>query len=687
MRKLSLYPVLAWQSVRNNRRFYLPYLLALLGNVAAMYIMSALVNDPGTVNMVPGRPGAADYIAMFMTLGMVVAVIFSTIFVFYINGFLMKRRRKELGLYNILGMGKGNIALILLFETLYMALGGIGGGLLAGILFHKLASLALYKMMDFPVPFGLSVSWKALAETTMIFGVLLGLTLLVNLNKVRASRPVELLKSGNVGEREPKTRWLLTVLGIGTLGTGYVIAIRTRNGVEAIGTYFVAVFLVIIGTYCLFTAVSIFILKALKLNKRFYYKTSHFIGVSGMLYRMKQNAVGLANICILCTMVMVMISGTLSLYLGTGQIVKEQYPGDINITVYYAPGSEEETEKGPFDPEAMAAKQAAFIESQGYQVSNIRTCLDLGFGAGHLPDGTYTTDRFAEGTGGVVEIVCVTEDFYEVSTGEGLDLDEGQIAAYGVDGDELTIRWTVPDSGEELEQTTYKVAKHLSRNPRALPYITDLVTVVVRDEAAMNEFYRLQAKAYGQARSNMAWYAYLDVDATEEGLTALEDAYENASKEGLLDGTGSWWSSRWELQSEGKATAYAMAGGFLFLGVLLGLVFLMATVLIIYYKQISEGYEDKARFEIMQQVGLSREEVRSSIRGQILTVFFLPIAVAAVHILFDFNMVVKLLTLFYLQDTAITALCTLGTVLVFFIVYGVVYLLTARTYYKIVERA
>jgi len=686
MRSWRLYPRLAWQSIRSNRRFYLPYMLALLGNVAAMYIMSALANDPGSENLVPGRPNAAMYIKVFMGMGMAIAGMFSAVFVFYVNGFLMKQRRKELGLYNILGMGKRHIALVLLCEALYTAVFSLGGGMAVGILFHKLASLSLYNMLGLPVPFGFAVSWRAVFQTGALFVILLALTLLANLNKLRLSRPVELLRSASEGEREPKTRWLLTLLGIVSLGGGYTIALRTRTGVEAVVMYFVAVFLVIIGTYCLFTAVSIFFLKLLRRNTKYYYQTNHFIGISGMLYRMKQNAVGLANICILSTMVMVMMSGTLSLYLGTEQVVREQYPGDVNVTVNYEPGAELEAEKGPFDPDAMLSAQLAFIKEQGYTVEKAQSCADLGFGAGKLPDGTYTTDRFAEGTGGVVEIVCITAAYYEAQTGEHLALGENQVAAFGGDGDELTIRWMVPGGGEELSQTTYQVVRHLDRNPRTLPYITDLVTLVVRDDAALEEIYHLQAEAYGQTRSNMAWYAYIDVDATDAELAALKNAYQEASKDGRFSDTGAWWSCRWELQSEGAANAYGMAGGFLFLGILLGLVLLMAMVLIIYYKQLSEGYEDKARFEIMQKVGLSRAEVRSSIRGQILTIFFLPIAVAAVHIVFDFNMVVKLLTLFYLQDTTLTAVCTLGTVLVFFAVYGAVYLLTARTYYKIVER-
>lgn len=688
MRNKNFFPKLALQSIRNNGKFYIPYILALLGDVAAIYIMSALVNDPGMVDITPGRPNGYMYVEIFMTIGMFIAFFFSAIFVCYINGFLMKQRKKELGLYNILGMGKQHIAIVLVIETLIIGAAGIGGGIIVGLVFHKLVSLLLTKMIGMPVPFGFYISWEGMAWTAALFAGLLAVTLLANLNSVRVSKPIELLHSGNVGEREPKTRWLLTLLGVVSLGCGYYIALKTETGVEAIGTYFLAVFLVIVGTYCLFTAVSIFVLKALRANKKFYYKTSHFISVSGMLYRMKQNAVGLANICILCTMVMVMLSGTLSLYLGTADMIRDQYPGDINIRVYYNPEPQVDDEGWtPFNPDAMLALQRGFVESQGISVTGAWATMEFGFGAGLLADGTYTTDRFSEGTvGSIVSVTCITEDRYTAATGESLGLRPGEVAAYGASGDELTIRWAVPGENRELGASTYTIVRHLKENPDPSPNLTQMVTVVAPDEEALKELWRLQAAAYGAACSSMTWEAYLNTDCDEAALADLQARYWAAVEDsGFYDGTGSWLRSNWELRADGAAAAYGLAGGFLFLGIFLGFIFLLATVLIIYYKQISEGYEDKERFEIMQKVGLSRGEVKRSIHSQILMVFFLPIVVASIHILFDFNMVEKLLTLFYIRNTSLTALCTLGTVLVFFASYGVVYLLTARTYYKIVE--
>ena len=672
-----LYPRLAWQNIKGDRRFFAPYFLALLGNVAAFYIMTALAVDPGMSQL-----HGAMYVQSFCFMGMFIAAVFSAVFLLYVNGFLMKQRKKALGLYNILGMGKSHIAAVLFFETLFVGGAGIVCGLLTGLLFHKLVTLALYKLLRFAVPFGFAISWDAMARTAILFGVLIFLTLLSNLNKVRVSKPIELLYGGQVGEREPRTKWFMTLLGVLTLGAGYYIALRTTNGMEAIAFYFVAVFLVIIGTYCLFTAVSIFVLKALRANKRFYYKTSHFIGVSGMLYRMKQNAVGLANICILSTMVMVMVSGTLSLYLGTQDIVNRQAPSDLTVLVRYDPDEAE-----PFDPAAMLRFQEGFIQDQGYSVSEDLIYSSFTFTVGRLPDGSYTTenDLVTLGTA-ITTIQVLTQDAYAAATGVSLGLEAGEVA-FGGEEDVLTIHWGTLEGAGSFGRSDLTVAQHLEESLSADAAVSDTSTLVVADTAALMELYENQKEAYGEDSSWMEWQASFSVDATDEELRAVQQAYNQYVRDdAVFAGTGKWWSCGWTLRCDVEADAYGLAGGFLFLGIFLGTIFLMATVLIIYYKQISEGYEDKARFEIMQKVGLSREEVRASIRSQVLMVFFLPIAVAAIHILFDFNMVEKLLTLFQVYNTTLTALCTLGTVLVFFLVYGAVYLLTARTYYKIVER-
>lgn len=671
--------------MKSNRRFYLPYILTVIGTAAAFYIMAAIVSDPGSKELAAGTSNGPMYVSMFMTLGMFVLGLFSCIFLLYTNSFLMKRRQKELGLYSVLGMSKTNIAGIMVFEALYIALIGIGGGIAVGILLTKLVSLALFRLMRLPVPFGFSVQPIAIIIVVLFFAGLILLTLLANLAKVGCSRPVELLRGGNVGEKEPKANWFLTIVGVLFLGAGYAVAMLVDNPGMAVAVYFLAVFAVIIGTYCLFTSVSIAVLKALRRNKRYYYKAKHFISVSGMLYRMKRNAVGLANICILCTMVMVMVSGTLSLYLGSEEQVNTFCPADVVVeTTYYASSTEdhvynEETGEEtieyhtPYDAAAMDAWFEDYFAGHKLTPSAAKAVEYYSFTAVDSEDHVslvtaVTAVTYAQLTGETAPELAPGEALAHVPSGykfgDGLNfLDK--------DGNTLSIQFVgeAQLSSAQVELSTAILSQSED----------DDIVLVVPDTAALLEL------VAGQENGSYVWRGQYDFDASDEALAAMVDDYFAASSEGDGVDAGYYDVLRIDLRSEAEQEVYGLSGGFLFLGVFLGIVFLMATVLIIYYKQVSEGYEDNARFEIMRKVGLSEREARRAIRSQILTVFFMPILVAAIHIAFDFNLVVLLLCLFSLTNVKLTALCTLGTLLVFCAVYAVVYALTARSYYKIVR--
>lgn len=671
--------------MKSNRRFYLPYILTVIGTAAVFYIMAAIVSDPGSKELAAGTSNGPMYVSMFMTLGMFVLGLFSCIFLLYTNSFLMKRRQKELGLYSVLGMSKTNIAGIMVFEALYIALIGIGGGIAVGILLTKLVSLALFRLMRLPVPFGFSVQPIAIIIVVLFFAGLILLTLLANLAKVGRSRPVELLRGGNVGEKEPKANWFLTIVGVLFLGAGYAVAMLVDNPGMAVAVYFLAVFAVIIGTYCLFTSVSIAVLKALRRNKRYYYKAKHFISVSGMLYRMKRNAVGLANICILCTMVMVMVSGTLSLYLGSEEQVNTFCPADVVVeTTYYASSTEdhvynEETGEEtieyhtPYDAAAMDAWFEDYFAAHKLTPSSAKAVEYYTFTAVDSEDHVslvtaVTAETYAQLTGEAAPELAPGEALAHVPSGykfgDGLNfLDK--------DGNTLSIQFVgeAQLSSAQVELNTAILSQSED----------DDIVLVVPDTAALLEL------VAGQENGSYVWRGQYDFDASDEALAAMVDDYFAASSEGDGVDAGYYDVLRIDLRSEAEQEVYGLSGGFLFLGVFLGIVFLMATVLIIYYKQVSEGYEDNARFEIMRKVGLSEREARRAIRSQILTVFFMPILVAAIHIAFDFNLVVLLLCLFSLTNVKLTALCTLGTLLVFCAVYAVVYALTARSYYKIVR--
>lgn len=676
MRKKSLYPRLAAQNVIKNRRFFVPYALTVMGTSAAFYIMAALVTDPGARQL-----RGYEYVQFMMTIGMFVATLFTAGILFYTNSFLMKQRKRELGLYNILGMGKGNLARVLCYESLYIGGGGIVSGLLVGMLLHKLVTLFLYRMLRFDVPFGFAVSLPGIVLTVIVFAAMVLATLLVNLLRIRVSSPMELLRGGNEGEREPRTRWLLTLVGIVTLGTGYYLAVTVQDPVTALALYFLAVILVIIGTFCLFTAVSIFVLKLLRRNKKFYYKTGHFIAVSGMIYRMKRNAVGLANICILSTMVMVMLSGTLSLYLGTGEIIDIYMPADANLECRYDPLNGEE----PFQSQVVLQESLERLQAAGYTIEAVRDVRYATF-AVQQRDGTFLVDFDKDMEGAVRRTVYVlsAEDYTSLTGQEAPDLGVGE--AMLCSGEALADTVTFTDGNQEYPLSIAVRTEEIPLFYRTMDEY-EPVCFVVSDAETVNALYALQHTAYAVSY-DMRWRAFIDVaeEVSAQDEEALWQVFYGENGALYLDGDAGYYNAlSVEFRTGFEAEGYAMAGGFLFLGIVLGVIFLMATVLIIYYKQISEGYEDRRRFEIMQQVGLTRSEVKASIRSQVLMVFFLPIAVAAVHILFDFNMVVKLLELFSLRNVPLTAICTLDTVLVFFIVYGLVYLFTARTYYKIVS--
>ena len=675
----GLYPKLAAQGIRQNRRFFVPYLLALAGLTAAFYVMSALCADPGVLEM-----RGFTYVMVMMQIGMFVAGVLSAVLLLYINSFLMKQRKKELGLYNILGMGKGNIALIQCWESLYTAILGIGGGLVLGVAFHKLAAVALVRLLQFPIPFHSSLSPAAMARTAAFFGLLLLLALVLNLFRVRLSNPIELLHGGSVGEKEPRTRWLLAVIGAVCLGAGYFIAVTTKDPALAMAFYFLAVILVIIGTYCLFTAGSIALLKLLRKNKGYYYQTGHFIGVSGMLYRMKRNAVGLANICILSTMVMVMISGTLALYLGQGEIIAAQYPASFNITIGFDPSQGQQ-------PNLDGAERLvrSFAADHSVPVSSLRSGRYLQFGGSETREGYpfpdsvpgFLTAASSDNTLNRTFFVLTAADYAGLSGQPAPALASRELAVCGTGPAPGPLTFTSVGGGSlpfAVTQTLPSLPTFSVTTSMSEPVC--LVTADETDRAALRTL-------VGQGFTRYSALVLAELDCSGEEELALMDAWSDRTinDAAFFDGTGDWEYWRTDSRAEMSVDGYAMAGGFLFLGVILGILFLMATVLIIYYKQVSEGYEDQGRFEIMRKVGLSQRQVKSSIRGQVLIVFFLPILVAAVHILFDFNLVARMLTMFGVRNVMTVVLCTGGTLAAFLAVYVLVYLLTARTYYKIVK--
>lgn len=660
-----MYTKLAITNIKNNRQFYFPYLLTGIITVAMFYIMCALESNPGIQSM----PGAKD-LGLILRLGIGVIGIFAVIFLFYTNSFIIKRRKKELGIYNILGMEKRHIAKILSKEAFFTAIIAIGGGLVTGVLFHKLACMLLYRMIGFNGGITFSFSKKGVMITAILFAIVYLLTYIYDLFQVQLANPIELLQSGNKGEREPKTKAIMAVLGVLCLGAGYFIAITTKNPIKALTLFFVAVILVIIGTYLLFTAGSIALLKILRRNKGYYYQTKHFTSVSGMIYRMKQNAVGLANICILSTMVLVAVSTTVSLYVGIEDIMKERYPNEINISAYYDTGAPAEDSIAPIVEKS--------VKESGRKIRHEEDYLELYFAA--IKDqGQYSLDKEKVKTAGdrVSGFVVLTrEDCKKKYNEEIPELAENEVALF-------TIKKTDMDT-LVLENRSYHVKEIKQfQNTEDFETIADMMDeyyyVIVNDVQDMERLWQLQKDIYQENSSSISRQVRLDIDGDSE---QKKECFENiktalgpeqAKARILID-------SRQSSLDE----FYQIYGGFLFLGLFLGILFLMITVLIIFYKQISEGYDDKERFSIMEKVGMSNDEVKATIRSQVRTVFFLPILMAAIHVGMAFPMIKRLLSLFGLSNTALFTGCMAGTILVFTLIYLLVFLKTSKTYYKIV---
>ena len=649
---------------------------------SALLSMFGEINDEGqTILMVTHSAQAASHAAevrMILSTGEVVVVIFCVIFLIYSNSFLMKRRQKEIGLYNILGLERNHIGIVLLLETIFTTILSLTGGIAIGILASKLSLLLLLRLLHIPAVLGFYISTKGIITCLLMFGAIFLLILLLNLRRIHLSRPVELLRGNNTGEREPKAKWLMALLGFICLGIGYYLAITTESPIKAITIFLLAVILVMAGTYLLFTAGSIVILKFLRRRKSFYYKTGNFISISGMLYRMKQNAVGLASICILSTGVLLMISMTVSIYFGMNDIMVNRYPYDTDISITGV--GEEECQTAIETFEKAISDNKVPVDKKAEEIYlTIISRIDHGQIQIAEP-GTLTE------SGSVLTLSLVRQSEYEKLTGTNPALQDGEILAWASKMTEKSDSLTVNDS-------VFSVKKWLDNSP--LTCGRDIVyrnAVFVVTDSDFEKFDKMRTEMYKNtsatpAGQDLTVHLGLDITGSDETKiaygTPVLDAIKALQDNGQLS-DNSWITSG--IRAQEYDSYYADNGSLLFIGIFLGSLFLLGTAMIIYYKQISEGYEDQNRFEIMQKVGLSHREVKSSIRRQILMVFFLPLLMAMLHISMAFPLIRRMLLLFGMTNTRLFIGCTAGTVLIFALVYGLIYLMTAKSYYHIVER-
>ncbi len=661
---IFFFPRLAAVNLRKNQQTYLPFLLSVTGCFAAVFMLANIAYGPG-ISDLPG----GDALLSMLTFGIAVLCLFSVAFILYTNSFLMKRRKRELALYAILGLERRHVARTLFWESLYAYLLTTAAGLLTGVLLGKLMFLLMLRIVRYPTALDYTPSPLLALITIAAFGGVFLIVLLTNLVRIGHASPVALLQSENAGEREPRASWLITLVGIAALGWAYWIALTVQSPLQAMAQFFVAVILVILGTFALFTSGSVRVLKTLRTWRRFYYRPRNFVSVSGMIYRMKQNAAGLASICILSTMVLVTLSTTIALYAGSQENINLYYPTDMALSW--------PAEQGPQEDMIGRIRDAAI--RHGVAIEDEMRFREIRMQVRR--DGNvllrHDAQEMAETGEAGIELHLLTLDEYNQLAKTSASLQPGEILFHsnqGVTG--------IPELQAGSSGPTYVVREELRTFPTQPnnEHVQDLIyTVVLADASAASVLSAAllgpeAAEPAGSLRERYLFNLSGDSNATyavaEETQILLWNSVDNGTAESRQRSTADW---------------FGLFGGFLFIGIFIGAMFLMATVLIIYYKQVSEGYQDRVRFEILQKVGMDRHEVGSTIRRQILMVFFLPLAGAVLHLGFSFGFLPKMLALFGLYNVPLYVLCAVLTLAVFALIYLVVFAVTARTYGRLVR--
>lgn len=680
MKKPLLYPKLAWQGIRKNAETYLPYLLMGILMVGVSYIMNYLTRPA-----LMGALSMGGTTLMVLQMGKIVISVFSVIFLYYCNSFLIRRRMKEFGLYNILGMGKGNIARVMLWETLLTALLVFAGGLLLGLSLSRLVEMALINLLhaDYTVPMELfypdGVTWVLL-----LFGGIYVLILLANLLRMRLSNPVALLKSENTGEKPPKANWFFGLIGLLILLSAYYVAAVSQSPLEALIFFFIAVLMVIVATYLLLVSGSVTLCRMLRRNKRYYYQTRHFISVSAMAYRMKRNGAGMATICILCTMVLVILTSTVCLYGGTDSMVDAICPQDINLTIGLEARDGEENWKRL---DAMQQMALDVTEEMGLTPENITSQRAL-VATGKVQNGDYGIITDADSLkANVLELTVYPLSVYEQATGETVTLADRELLYASFKTNETFSSMSFYGSAP---YRMIRAEKELPKRLLSADYRSAwgcLVVFTNDAEAFRSEITALVGEKSGEAM--MMDRLALHFDLASEADTDTQEKLVKTLRSEAMKLTGKDFYGMSSLSVDTRSLCrrdyLSLFGGLFFLGMVLGPLFSIAAVLIMYYKQICEGYEDAERFAVMRKVGLTDAEIRRSVNSQVLTVFFAPLLMAGLHMLFAMPMIRLILGAFGLHNDSLFYGIEIGCYVVFAVIYALMYLLTSRRYYRIVR--
>lgn len=680
MKKPLLYPKLAWQGIRKNAEMYLPYLLMGILMVGVSYIMNYLTRPA-----LMGALSMGGTTLMVLQMGKIVISVFSVIFLYYCNSFLIRRRMKEFGLYNILGMGKGNIARVMLWETLLTALLVFAGGLLLGLSLSRLVEMALINLLhaDYTVPMELfypdGVTWVLL-----LFGGIYVLILLANLLRMRLSNPVALLKSENTGEKPPKANWFFGLIGLLILLSAYYVAAVSQSPLETLIFFFIAVLMVIVATYLLLVSGSVTLCRMLRRNKRYYYQTRHFISVSAMAYRMKRNGAGMATICILCTMVLVILTSTVCLYGGTDSMVDAICPQDINLTIGLEARDGEENWKRL---DAMQQMALDVTEEMGLTPENITSQRAL-VATGKVQNGDYGIITDADSLkANVLELTVYPLSVYEQATGETVTLADRELLYASFKTNETFSSMSFYGSAP---YRMIHAEKELPKRLLSADYRSAwgcLVVFTNDAEAFRSEITALVGEKSGEAMMMDRLALHFDL-ASEADTDTQEKLVKTLRSEAMkLTGKDFYGMSSLSVDTRSlcRRNYLSLFGGLFFLGMVLGPLFSIAAVLIMYYKQICEGYEDAERFAVMRKVGLTDAEIRRSVNSQVLTVFFAPLLMAGLHMLFAMPMIRLILWAFGLHNDSLFYGIGIGCYVVFAVIYALMYLLTSRRYYRIVR--
>ena len=656
------YSKFALNNLVKNKRFILPYIFSAIFTIASFYILTSL-SLGSNLDKLPQGISATKQV---LSLGVIVIAIFSAIFLFYTYSFLIKRRVREFGLYSVLGMTKKQIARILILETIFIAVITLVFGLAFGLLFDKLMLLVLLKLFTAGVSFGFVITPIAVFLTILLFGGIFFLLLIYTVIKISRLKIVALLKEENNGEREPKARLILAILGLGLTGYGYYLAQTIQNPIKAITMFFIAVLAVIFGTYLIFMAVSITVLKLMKNNKTFYYKPKNFISVSGLLYRMKRNAVGLANICILSTMVLVTMGTTSALYAGSEEAYNTRFPRDIIVNGYRSTeGKLTEIEKN-----VKKATQDAGVEAKDLVSYNMLNVV------GRLNGTEISYETGNVGSLDKLRTVVVIElkDYNKVSK-EQKTLNTGETLLFidkkgKYEANEITVQ------GVNL-----KIKEKLTDFPGALGTAAanafDTYYVVVKDNTDVKKIESALKKKLNMSDEEGEVYNYVGFNISDKTKEAkVIENFKQLEKEGNINIEG---------KAENETNFKGFYASFLFIGVFISMIFVVSQVVIMYYKQISEGYEDKGKFGIMRKVGLTDRQIKQSIRSQVLMIFFAPLAIATLHTVVAYPFIEKILKLFLATNNNVFLIALAVTIAVFGVFYLIVYLITSRIYYRIIK--